>query len=201
MRAPFSTAIAIAVGLVVLLGYFLPIDSLRGVLVNWAVTLAGLAALVAILNLVGVHWRKLRTPKHPDLYSLVFLLAFLATFFVVAYLGPSDPQVQTIVTNIQIPVEATLLGIVAIILTLAALRLFSRRQGLMAWVFLVSVVFFLLLGSGILGFGSGLLPAGMVQFFQALPIAGSRGILLGMALGSLTAGLRILMGTDRPYSG
>ena len=34
-----------------------------------------------------------------------------------------------------------------------------------------------------------------------LPVAGARGILLGIALGSLTAGLRILMGADRPYSG
>ena len=31
--------------------------------------------------------------------------------------------------------------------------------------------------------------------------AGARGILLGIALGTIATGLRILMGTDRPYSG
>jgi hypothetical protein len=36
---------------------------------------------------------------------------------------------------------------------------------------------------------------------NSLPVAGARGILLGVALGSLTTGLRILIGADRPYSG
>jgi hypothetical protein len=36
---------------------------------------------------------------------------------------------------------------------------------------------------------------------RLLPVAGGRGILLGIALGSLMAGLRILFGADRPYSG
>jgi hypothetical protein len=31
--------------------------------------------------------------------------------------------------------------------------------------------------------------------------AGARGILLGVALGTLTTGLRILFGTDLPYKG
>jgi len=30
---------------------------------------------------------------------------------------------------------------------------------------------------------------------------GARGILLGVALGTLTTGLRILFGADRPYGG
>jgi hypothetical protein len=31
--------------------------------------------------------------------------------------------------------------------------------------------------------------------------AGARGILIGVALGTLTTGLRILFGSDRPYGG
>jgi len=36
---------------------------------------------------------------------------------------------------------------------------------------------------------------------QVLSVAGARGILLGVALGTIATGLRILMGTDRPYGG
>jgi hypothetical protein len=36
---------------------------------------------------------------------------------------------------------------------------------------------------------------------QVLAAAGARGILLGVALGTLTTGLRILFGVDRPYGG
>jgi hypothetical protein len=34
---------------------------------------------------------------------------------------------------------------------------------------------------------------------QRLPDAGGRGILIGLALGTITAGLRIILGIDRPY--
>jgi hypothetical protein len=36
---------------------------------------------------------------------------------------------------------------------------------------------------------------------RLLPLAGARGLLLGIGLASLTAGLRILFGADRPYDG
>jgi prolyl-tRNA editing enzyme YbaK/EbsC (Cys-tRNA(Pro) deacylase) len=38
-------------------------------------------------------------------------------------------------------------------------------------------------------------------FAQVLAAAGARGILLGVALGTLTTGIRILFGADRPYGG
>ena len=41
----------------------------------------------------------------------------------------------------------------------------------------------------------------VTAFLQRLPVAGARGILLGIALGSLTTGLRVLLAADRPYSG
>jgi hypothetical protein len=36
---------------------------------------------------------------------------------------------------------------------------------------------------------------------QVLAAGGARGILIGVALGTLTIGLRILFGADRPYGG
>jgi hypothetical protein len=38
-------------------------------------------------------------------------------------------------------------------------------------------------------------------FIQILSTGGARGILIGVALGTLTTGLRILFGADRPYGG
>lgn len=62
MRAPFATAVAIAIGLIVLLGYFIPfggiLSNLRDVLLSWAIILAGVAAMVGIINLIKTHWRK-----------------------------------------------------------------------------------------------------------------------------------------------
>ena len=79
MRAPVSTAIAIAVGIVILLGYFIPIALLQNVrvlLLGWAVVLMGVAALVGILNMVGVHWRKIQNVQNRDYYSVHFSPGF-----------------------------------------------------------------------------------------------------------------------------
>ena len=94
------------------------------------------------------------------------------------------------------------MGILAVTLTFASVRLFQRRKGLMAGVFTASALVFLLVGSGLLAPLRQLGPfSPLFDFLQYLPIAGGRGILIGIALGSLTAGLRILLGADRPYSG
>jgi hypothetical protein len=67
---------------------------------------------------------------------------------------------------------------------------------------MISALFFLLLGSGLLAPLREVIFLGSILDLAArLPIAGGRGILIGIALGSLTAGLRVLLGADRPYSG
>ena len=205
MRAPVSTAIAIAVGIVILLGYFVPIALLQNVrmlLLGWAVVLMGVAALVGILNMVGVHWRRIQNPQNRDYYSVLFLLAFLVTLGFGLWRSPSDPLFQKVVTSIQVPVATTLMALLAVSLAYSSLRLLQKRQGVMAIVFLISTLVFLVLLSGYMPMSSDLpIVSSALGFLNRLPLAGARGILLGVALGSLTTGLRILLGADRPYSG
>ncbi|NPV57074.1 MAG: hypothetical protein HPY76_10455 [Anaerolineae bacterium] len=205
MRSPLAAAIAIALGLIVLAGYFFPLPILlnvRTLLLGWGVTLLGIATLVGIANLVVVHWRKMRRNGGKDLYSPVLILAFLLTFAAGVWFTPAHPQYQRIVTAIQVPVETSLLALLAVTLAFASLRLVQRRKGWMPVVFLVSAVLFLLLASGMLPVSTNTPVLGdLFAFLNRLPLAGARGILLGVALGSITTGLRILLGADRPYSG
>ncbi len=210
MRSPVWTAIAIIVGLLVLVGYLIPPDMqqfgyilvIRSILVGWAVILAGVAALVGVLNLFLVHVGRMSAKRNPDRFSILLVVFFALSLGLGLYLTPADPQYQKVVTAIQVPVETTLMAILVVTLTFASIRLFQRRKGIMVVVFAASALVFLLIGSGLLaplqnlpGIG------GLLDFIQRLPIAGGRGILIGIALGSLTAGLRILLGADRPYSG
>jgi hypothetical protein len=212
MRAPLATAFAISFGLIVLIGYLVPVGSagwildLRNWIVNLAVTLAAFAALVAILGLLGTHWRKLRARRNPDRYSILVLIGFAATFLYGVYAygagSPADQSgFQNLVNGIQIPIETSLMAAVAIVLTLACFRLLQRRRGLLPIVFVISVLAFLLLNSGLLASRDDPLLGTFLSALQFLPVAGGRGILLGIALGSLMAGLRILFGVERPYSG
>jgi hypothetical protein len=204
MRAPFSTALAIGVGIVILLGYFLPLpflQDIRNVLIGWAVTLAGVAGLVGIINLAGAHWRKLTAPRNRDYYSFILLLALIISFGAGLVLTPSDPEYQKTVTFIQMPVAASLMAVLAIVITLSGLRILQRRKGIMGIVFVGSTLVFMAVGSGLLTTTQSNTVGFILTALNWLPLAGGRGILLGIALGSLATGLRILMGADRPYSG
>jgi len=207
MRSPVAASIAIGIGLIVLVSYFIQIpllQNLQTLLLGWAVILAGVALLVGIINLIGVHWHKMRAPRDRgrDAYSAVLLIAFAVTLVAGLVLTPLHPQYRQVVLSIQAPVEISLLAILAISLAYASLRLFQRRGGVMASIFVASVVFFLAVSSGIFGDPAvGPLSSGFYGTFNRLPVAGARGILLGIALGSVTTGLRILLGADRPYSG
>ncbi len=71
MRAPFATAVAIGVGLVILLGYFMPIPILQNacsLLLDWAVILSMLRSWLPFL-MFFVHFRRLAAPKRRDYYS------------------------------------------------------------------------------------------------------------------------------------
>lgn len=205
MRAPFSTAIAIAAGVIVLLGYFIPtpvLTPLRSTFIDWAVIIAGIAGLIAILNLVRIHWKKLTSARSHDYYSLVMLAGFFLTLAAGLFLTPSNPGFQRTVTHIQMPIEASLMSVLAVTLTVACVRLFQRRKGWMGIVFALSTVVFLVLASGLLSIGDQVpFLKNLLAAMNMLPIAGARGILLGIALGSLTTGLRVLLVADRPYSG
>jgi len=206
MKSPVATSIAIAIGLIILAGYFVPLAILQQIrfqLLDWAVILIAFAALVGIANLLIVHFKRIQsTSSKRDPLSLVVILAFTATLLVGLIFKPSSAAFQNIILKIQRPIEASLMAVLAVTLAFASLRLFQRQRGTVAIVFLVSTIFFLLLGSGILGFLTGVPVLGdLLELFNRLPVAGARGILIGIALGSLTAGLRILLGADRPYSG
>lgn len=113
--------------------------------------------------------------------------------------GPAHRWLDQTVSYIQVPVEASLLAGLVFVLVYMAIRLLRRRIDAPTITFLVSAVIFLVIASGV-AMQSGIpFLQDLSDSLNRLPMAGGRGILLGIALGSLTAGLRILFGSDRPY--
>jgi hypothetical protein len=203
MRDPIAAAIAIGTGLVILAGYFVPdqLGALQSTLLGWAVILGAFAALVGITHLVLSHWRKLTSKTNRDFYSLFALAGFAVVLVYGLWVGPEDALVQQGVQAVIVPVETSLMAALAVALGYACLRLLRQRHDPMSILFVISVVVFLILGGGFLAGIDLPLLRDITAFIDRLPVAGARGILLGIALGGLTAGLRILMGADRPYSG
>jgi hypothetical protein len=104
---------------------------------------------------------------------------------------------------IVVPVEASLMAILAITLIYAMIRLLRRRLDVMSVVFLIVAVFFLILLIPT-PFGPILGDRGtqaLIDFLGIFSGGGARGLLIGIALGTLLTGLRVLFGADRPYGG
>jgi hypothetical protein len=201
-----SVVIAIAAGLIVLSGYFIQVDYLlntRIVLLQWAIILAAVAVIVGVFNLLSVHWQKVQNRKKGNTYSILLLVSLFATFVLgLIPPGPDSAPMQFALNAIIVPAEAALMALLAITLLYASTRLLGRRIDLMTILFLGTAIV-ILLATVPLPFGKipGLSDFILPWIRQVFAAAGARGILIGVALGALTTGLRALFGIDRPYGG
>jgi hypothetical protein len=196
-----ALAFAICTGLLVLAGYFVPaLASVQRLLLSWAIILAGAAAVVGVFNLILVHSNKITARQKGSGYSAVLLVCLFATFIFGLAIGPDHPDMRALINGTVVPVESTLMALLAVTLLYAIVRLPRRRASTMSVVFIVSAVL-MLLASASLPFGEiGVLNNFLRPWFQhVLAMGGARGLLIGVALGTLTTGLRIIIGADRPY--
>lgn len=198
-----ALVLAILSGVIVLAGYFVPaLAGIQTILLSWTIILAGTATVVGVFNLILVHGNKITKREKGSVYSALLLISLFATFLFGIGLGPDNPNMQMLFNAIIVPVESTLMALLAVTLLYAGIRLLRRRTDLMSIVFLLTAVLML--------FASATLPFGEISPLnnwvrpwvqQVLALGGTRGILIGVALGTLTTGLRVLFGADRPYGG
>ncbi len=201
----FTAAFAIAVGFIVLLGYFFPAqsESLRFLLIDWAIIIAGVAVLVGNLQPgCCTNGEDTDSPKRWNLRRDPGGLAFYhGNLWIDPW--PQHPYMRLAMDAIIIPVEASLMAILAVTLMYASIRLLRRRVDVMSVLFLTVAVVFLI---AIMPtpFGPLLGERGnqaVIDFLGTFSQGGTRGLLIGIALGTLLTGLRVLFGIDRPYGG
>ena len=94
------------------------------------------------------------------------------------------------------------MAILAVTLVYASIRLFRRRADVMTVIFLFIAVLFLF---AVMPTPIGPLLGGLndyiLQILGMFSRGGARGLLIGIALGTLLTSLRVLFGIDRPYGG
>ena len=209
------TVAAISFGILVLAGYLFGVKAdgslsllggLQLLILNLAVILAAFAVLIGISNLLIVHSNKIRQKQKGAAYSAILIVSLLITFLL-GLLAHFFPVANTLFSDafqfVQLPIETSLMALLVVTLTYASIRLLRRRLNLLSIIFLITA-FLILIGTapwpflGDVPFVSDVLRPVIAQIPAA---AGARGILLGVGLGTLTTGLRILFGSDRPYGG
>ena len=136
LKRVLPTAVAIAVGILILIVGFTSYPSLETVgtyLVDTAVIIAAFALFLGVVNVLRVHSRKIQKSSE-RLYSFALVAAMLIVLVVGLPAlpgrpsGPSQPIVQWIFENIQAPIQASLSALLVFLVVTAAYRLLMVRN-------------------------------------------------------------------------
>jgi hypothetical protein len=202
MKKIIPFVIAIATGLFTLIGLLAGNTSVH-FLLDWAAFLAALALLLGVVNLFWVHAHRLVVKR--SIYSL-FLLASVV---IVLFLGFTDGRQAIGLAEafnwVQRPLEAALASLLAFFLVGTILRMAQQRGDKWSRLFVGTVIVILLAtalsSASFVPVSINLLAMRLRELLDALVVtAGMRGLLIGVALGTIVLSLRVLVGLERPYN-
>jgi len=163
-----------------------------------AVITVALSVLLGILNLLFTHVRRIVRGNtfSARLSSLALLASFVAAY---AYYVIDPEASRFLLQEVQIPIEAALAGLLFFTLVYGGSRILKDRVTPARLIFVITALVIL---AGSLPFQQLAPFHNLTDWLLNVPVnAGGRGILLGIALATIVAGLRILIGQDRTYGG
>ncbi len=197
------TAFAIAISIVTLFTIFFPLpvlQDLHNYFVESTIILTAFALLVGLGNLVLVHFLRITRRNEPGTgYSIIVLVSALIVFIIGLVSDLSSAPMMWIFNNVYLPLQSAFFALTAFFLATAAYRALRARNLETTLMLIAALVVFI---------GQTPLITSMSDTFVSVKdwvlsvpsAAGVRGILLGVALGTIATGLRLLAGIDRPYS-
>ncbi len=201
--AILASAIVIGLGLITLWGLFpgSPVGPVAAALIQLVVVVSAVAVLLGVLNLLGVHLRRIFNGDPGWPYSIALFFSALAVILIVVLerLGLlAGVSLSGFLFNaVQVSVESALAGLLAFFLVYAAARLLRRRVTWGGLLFIVTLLVVLVGWMQVPALGAF---NGLSEWIRTVPAsAGARGLLIGVALGATTAGIRVLLGQDPSY--
>ncbi|MEA3407786.1 MAG: hypothetical protein U9R48_06880 [Chloroflexota bacterium] len=201
MKRFLPVTAAVACGGLALLDFFFDsphIDAAGTILVEGVTILAAFALLLGLLNILAVHLRRVASGGGDRGASLVLVLALLIT----TALGismPDSPGIDWVFGYIYSPLQSTMTALLAFFVASAAYRAFKIRDAAAA-ILLISSLFVLFAQLPFSASLSPYIPSLRHWVFKVPVTASMRGLLFGIALGTITTSLRILLAVDKPYA-
>jgi len=215
MKREIPMIIAGTVGIVLIIQYFIPAEpfgTLNDVFSDWFSIIQASAIWLGALNLIKVSGDKIYR-RHKDWpYAAIIIVSFLVMviigFFFSGgrrFLDPGTPFSQ-MYDYVYSPLTAMMFALLAFFVASASYRAFRARTR-EATVLLLAA-FFVMLGRVPLGdMLTGWLPrwlhmSEVASWIMNIPnIAGQRAIMIGIALGTVSTSLRLILGIERSYLG
>ena len=162
------------------------------VLLRLVAIVIALSIIIGIANLLYVHVSRLSRGKF---YSAVLLVSFgFTVYWYVTKQGDTS-----LLEAVQVPIESALAALLFLSLAHGGSRVMGKRADVWGLLFVVVVVIVLLASVPM----TELAPVkAWSDWLMRIPVsAGARAMLLGIALGMVVTGVRVLLGQDRSYRG
>ena len=162
------------------------------VFVRLATITIAFTVVIGMFNLLYVHLGRL---VRRQFYSIVLLLSFAVTI----YWHVANRGDTSLLEAVQVPIESSLAALLSLSLVYGGATVLRKRPNGWGLLF-IAVMLAVLLGTLPL---DDLAPLRQwSDWLMAVPVsAGARAMLLGIALGTVVAGVRVLLGQDRSYRG
>jgi hypothetical protein len=228
MKRSVPLLIASVAGFVLIVAYFIPFTQSWGEVASiWFDVLASIAFILGGGNLLRTHLQKLSARGRGWGYSIVVLVVFAVTLVVgLGKIGVSPNELYPdkpwsgsyremgkpfwwLYEYAFIPLTATMFSLLAFFVASAAFRAFRAKN--VEAILLLVTAFVILLGRTFAGvFLTSWIPdsfAGLrienltIDIMRLFNTAGNRAIMIGIALGTASVSLKILLGIDRSYLG
>lgn len=210
-------ALGFLAGIFMLVQFFVPHESSQAayeLLLEWARIIGAFAFVLGIGSLFRNHLDKIRRRRKDAGYSIVTLVAFFTMVIIGIFVPTAEQQsvrgavldvdtgtsFQWLFDNVQVPLDATMFGLLAFFIASAAYRTF-RARNFEAGLLLVTAVIIMLARVPIGEMIHAKLPNLYEWIMQYPAVAGKRGIIFGAALGSIATSLRIILGIERSHLG
>lgn len=206
-----ATVTVISVGLVTLLGLVSNQGSPPAYIADFFVQLvavtAAFAVLIGLLNLIGVHLGRFVNAERGWPYSMVTLIVMIVVVVLRIldradiWSGDLEGEYMSVrvFEAVQVSLEAAFAGLLVFFLVYAAYRLMRRELTIWNTLFTLAVIVVLVGWIPVEGFKP---LRDLRGWFIEFPVsAGARGILIGVGLGTLMVGVRVLTGHDRSVRG
>ncbi|MBS7651769.1 MAG: hypothetical protein QXD04_02500 [Candidatus Bathyarchaeia archaeon] len=202
----------IPIGITLIMGFLMLIDyyfkaeipqvaATSTIVQRWAVIIAAFALLIGLINITRIHVNHLMKRTRGQWIFSIWCLFIMYLMIIVGLVGTvRHPIYQWLYTNVFLPIDAAMYSILALFISSAAYRAFRARN----------FEAFLMLASGIITMMMNA-PIGEIiwkgfplvgDWIMMVPnVAAQRAFLICVVVGTVSLGIRTLLGMERGYLG
>lgn len=202
MRRELPVLIAGLAGALMVAEYFFNIGILKtwGLeMQNWGVIIAAFALGLAAVSLIRTHGRRI-VERRGEWYNSILLVGAMFITAISGIIGRDTATFRFIFEDMITPLGSAFYSMVAYYLLSAAYRTFRARSFEATALLLAGII--VMLGRAPIGEAIWRQFPALADWIMQYPnLAGSRGVLVGAAVGTVGIGVRIILGIDRGYLG